>query len=86
MCVSRWETSLNFGFLGQMLHRSGMWLDAIAMRCDAVNAMVRSVSGADKLRAKGQCMQRDGVQYDDTKGACWVCEAGGVVAAGSLQI
>ena len=32
--------------------------------------LVRSVSGAGEFNSKGQCLQRNGVQTNDTKGAC----------------
>ena len=44
--------------------RSGSSREALS------NATVRSVSGAGELKPKGQCLQRNGVQRNDTKGAC----------------
>lgn len=47
-----------------------MLLDAIANAVQCSDALVKSVSGAGKLKAKGQRLQRNGVQRNDTKGAC----------------
>ena len=80
--MSRWETSLKLGFLGQMLQCSGM-LDAIAVQRVARRVgKEREWERPTQVESTMLAMQQR--ETDDTKGADWT-EAGRTAVQGSLQ-
>ena len=88
MCVSRWETSLKFGFLGQMLHKRGT-LDAMAngnvVRLELGGTQRRV--GKERKRCRRTQIERTmlATQWYTTERherSVLGAEAGGVVTAG----
>jgi hypothetical protein len=80
--VSRWETSLKFGFLGQMLQCSGM-LDAIAVQRHA-RRVGKEREWARQTQVERTMLAMQQRDENDAKGADWI-EAGRAAVQGGVQ-